>query len=113
MRTPLTLFPEHIIEQYNLRAKTKNGYVYVEIRKAIYGLPQAGMLANKLLKARLAHPGLWKHITRPIALTLVVDDFGVKYAGKQHADHLISALKQDYKISEDWTGSLYCGIKLK
>jgi hypothetical protein len=52
MRIPLTLFHEHIIEQYNLRAKAKNGYIYVEIRKAIYGLPQAGMLANILLKAR-------------------------------------------------------------
>jgi hypothetical protein len=35
MRIPLTLFPEHIIEQYNLHAKAKNGYIYVEIRKAI------------------------------------------------------------------------------
>jgi hypothetical protein len=57
MRIPLTLFPEHIIEQYQLRDKAINGYIYVEIRKAIYGLPQAGILANKLLKARLAPAG--------------------------------------------------------
>ena len=67
-----------------------NGFIYVEIRKAIYSLPQAGILANKLLKKRL-HPegyyevahtsGLWKHVTRPICFTLVVDDFGVKYTG--------------------------------
>jgi hypothetical protein len=73
MRIPLTLFPAHIIEQYQLRDKAKNGHIYVEIRKAIvYGLPQAGILANKLLKVRLAPagycevshtPGLWKHIT--------------------------------------------------
>ena len=59
----------------------------MEIREAIYGLPQAGFLANKLLKKRLAPagyyemphtPGLWKHVYRPIAFTLVVDDFGVK-----------------------------------
>ena len=63
----------------------------MEIRKAIYGLPQAGVLANKLLKKRLASaeyyemphtPGLWKHVSHPIAFTLVVDDFGVKYVGK-------------------------------
>jgi len=41
-----------------------------------------------------------------------VDDFGVKYVGKKHADHLVKALKKNYKISEDWTCSLYCGIIL-
>ena len=94
----------------------------MEIRKAIYGLPQAGALANKLLKKRLAPagyykmphtPGLRKHVSRPIAFTLVVDDFGVKYVGKKNADHLVAALKGTYKISEDWTGSLYCGIDLE
>jgi hypothetical protein len=54
----------------------------MEIRRAMYGLPQAGILANKLLKQRLAKhgyyevthtPGLWKHISRPVQFTLVVD----------------------------------------
>jgi len=102
--------PQHTIDQYDLNNKAKNGHVYVEIRKAIYGLPQAGTLANKLLKERLPPkgyfdvphtPGLRKHISRPIESTLVVDDFGVKYAGMKHADHLINALKRDYNISED------------
>ena len=57
-------------------------------------------------------PGLWKHVSRPISFTLVVDDFGVKYVGKQHAIHLTNALKTTYQISEDLDGSLYCGIKL-
>ena len=122
MRIPLDMSPQHIIDQYDLLPKAKNGFIYVEIRKAIYGLPQAGALANKLLKKRLAPagyyevphtPGLWKHIHRPIAFSLVVDDFGVKYVGKAHADHLIRALKKDYELSEDWGGGLYCGITLK
>ena len=80
----------------------KNGLIYVEIIKAIYGLPQAGVLANKLLKKRLEPsryynmphtPGLWKHVSCPIAFTLVVDEFGVKYVGKKNAEHLITALK--------------------
>jgi len=33
-------------------------------------------------------PGLWKHNTRPMQFTLVVDDFGVKYVGEEHANHL-------------------------
>ena len=103
MKMPLNLLPEHIIQQYNMREHAKNGFVYFEIRKAIYGLPQAGILANKQLRKFLkpagyyevAHtPGLWRHTTRPIQFTLVVDDFGVKYVGKEHADHLIQTLKQ-------------------
>ena len=41
MKMPLALFPDHIIKQYNLGEKAKNGFVYLEMRKAIYGLPQA------------------------------------------------------------------------
>ena len=46
-KMPLSISPEHVIEQYDLRSKAKNGFVYLEIRKAIYGLPQAGALGNK------------------------------------------------------------------
>jgi hypothetical protein len=40
-----------------LNNKVLDGYVYMEIRKGMYGLPQAGVLANKLLKERLARHG--------------------------------------------------------
>ncbi|KAL7479054.1 hypothetical protein ACHAW6_004800 [Cyclotella cf. meneghiniana] len=102
MCMPLKIIPEHIIEQYNLHEKAKNGYVYMEIRRAMYGLPQAGILANRLPKQRLAKhgyfevahtPGLWKHISCPISFTLLVDDFGMKY-GNEHADHLLAALQE-------------------
>ena len=87
MKLHLSVLPEHIKQQYNLEKKAKNGYVYVKIWRSIYGLPQAGKLANTALKEHLtpygyfevAHtPGLWRHITRPITFSLVVDDFGVK-----------------------------------
>ena len=39
-------------------------------------------------------PGLWKHKSRPINFTLLVDDFGVKYLGKEHALHLKSAMQK-------------------
>ena len=123
MRIPITLFPQHIIDQYNLRSKVKNGQVYLEIRKAIYGLPQAGILANKQLREKLesagyyevAHtPGLWRHVTRPVQFSLVVDDFGVKYIGKENAEHLIHAIKAaGYEVAIDWEGELYCGISLR
>ena len=84
MRIPLFMLLEHVIQKYQLRGKEKNGFIYVEIRKALYGLPQ---VTNKHLKKRLVPagyyevlhtPGLWRHISRPIALTLVVDGFSVK-----------------------------------
>ena len=51
---------------------------------------------------------------RPITFTLVVDEFGVKYVGKEHAQHLIVALQSLYpKISVDWSGLLYCGLTLR
>ena len=42
----------------------------------------------------------------------MVDDFGVKYIGKEHADHLTTVLKQDYELDEDWDGTKYYGISL-
>ena len=120
---PLHLFPQHTIDQYKLQENAQNGQVYLEVRKAIYGLPQAGALANKQLKKFLAPygyyevahtPGLWRHATRPIQLSLVVDNFGVKYVGKQHVEHLVHCLKKNYaKVSEDWKGKIYCGITLE
>ena len=47
MRIPLIAFLEHIINQYNLREKAINVYVYVDIRRSIYGMPQAGALAKR------------------------------------------------------------------
>ena len=111
MKIPLALFPPWIVEQYNLLQHAKNGMVHIEMRRAVWGLPQAGILANKKLRRKLAPhgyhehantPGLWYHDTRPISFTLVVDDFGVKYVGKEHADHLITCLQKTYKLSEDW-----------
>jgi hypothetical protein len=94
MKMLLSRFPEEIIQKYNLNALAVDGWVYIEIRKGMYGLKQAGILANQLLQTRLApfgyypachNPGLWLHNTRPISFTLIVDDFAVKYVGKQHA----------------------------
>jgi hypothetical protein len=52
------------------------------------------------------------HTWQPIWFTLVVDDFGIKYVGKEHALHLKSALQSYYPLSTDWTGNHYIGIHL-
>ena len=56
--------------------------------------------------------GLFTHKTCPIWFMLLVDDFGIKYVRKQHADHLLCILKEFYKVEEDWNGELYCGITI-
>jgi hypothetical protein len=43
----------------------------------------------------------------------VVDDFGIKYVGREHLEHLLAALKEYYKVSVDYKVELYCGITLK
>jgi hypothetical protein len=47
-----------------------------------------------------------------ITFSLVVDDFGIKYVGQEHAEHLKASIEKHYQISCDWTGSTYCGLKL-
>jgi hypothetical protein len=110
MRIPIKIIPQEIIDQYNLLPLVSDGHVYIEVQKGIYGLPQAGILTNQLLARRLAiheyhqtklTPGLWRHVTCPIQFTLVVDDFGVQYVGKEHAQHLIDALEKEFTVSKD------------
>jgi hypothetical protein len=121
MKIPLTLFPAWIVEQYDLNKHALHGFVHLEMRRAVWGLPQAGILANERLRRKLAPfgyhesentPGLWYHESCPIMFTLVVDNFGVKYVCKEDVQHLITSIKTDYTITEDWTRNLYCGIQL-
>lgn len=57
-------------------------------------------------------PGLFKHVWRPVWFTLVVDNFGIKYIRKKHAEHLLTVLNKYYDMERDWDGSLYYGISL-
>jgi hypothetical protein len=121
MQMPLNLFPIWIQNQYNLNQYEYKGYAYLEMQRAVWGLPQAGILANKHLRQNLAPfgyfekvntPGLWYHVSRPISFTLVVNDFGIKYVNKADVDHLVASIKSTYTLTKDWTGNLYCSIAL-
>ena len=105
MKIILGLFLPWTRTQYNLDKYSHKGFVYWTICKAIYGLPNTGRLANERLRQKLkpagfyevAHtPGLWKHNRHPIQFSLIVDDFGVKYVGKERIDYLITSLRQFY-----------------
>ena len=108
MRMKLTDLTKHVQQQYNIQAYAKNVYVYLEIRRSIYVLPQEGKLGNEYLRDKLRPhgyyeviqtPRLCKNISRPIYFSLVVYDFGLNYVGEDNARHLINNLKEEFTIS--------------
>jgi len=94
------------MQQYKLEQYVSNGIVYFEINKGMYGLPQAGTIANdQLIKILEPHgyqkcpitPGLWQHDERDITFCLIVDDFGIKYTQKDDLDHSLRVLKNAHR----------------
>ena len=121
LRMHIKLVPEEIIRQYNLLKIVHNDYVYLEVRKGMPGLKQAGKVANDRLKQHLEKfgyypaprtPALWLHKTRKMSFTLCVDDFGIKYIDRADANHLLNCLRQIYAISVGWSGKNYIGLTL-
>ena len=118
----LTDIPEEVIDEYDLREKaTPDRWIYIEVVRGMYGLPQAGSLGHDLLEERLNMegyfqsqivPGFWKHKTRPIQFVLVVDDFGIKYLKLADLDHLISTPEKHYDVTVDLEGKEYVKIEL-
>ncbi len=91
MQLKLSNLPQEFVDLYDLtKIAEDNRYVHIKVQKGMYGLPQAGILAHRLLEQRLNEqgyqqsqitPGLWKHLLRPISFMLCVNNFGVKYVG--------------------------------
>ena len=88
----------------------------------MYGLPHACRTAHGALVKHLdpygyspssQKPRLWKHNSRLMNFTLIVDDFGVRYSGKEHALHLKAAIESKYKVTTEWEGKLYIRIALE
>ena len=121
MRIPIKLIPEEIIVQYDLHAIEHEGYVYMEIRKGMPGLKQAGRIAQDRLIAHLAPygyapvprtPSLWRHKTNSVTFALVVDDFGVKHSNPADFDHLLASINDLYTTTVDRTGSKFLGLTI-
>jgi hypothetical protein len=101
----------------------RDGYVLAEISKGIYGLKQAGILAQqKLVQHLAAHdfppisdetPCIFRHKTKDVMFCLVVDDFGVKYKEKEDASGLLEVLRMEYAVKDDWSGCSYVGFRIK
>jgi hypothetical protein len=111
----LDILPQETINKYNLnKIVDTDGWVYVKICKGVYGLPQAGTLADKQLKKCLTIKGydqclhtpcLWQCMWHDITFFLVMDDFGIKTIGMANMKHLVKSLKEHYSVAVNWTGS--------
>ena len=123
MRINRRHIPPDIFDKYNLASiVSTSGFVYIKIKKGMYGLKQAALLAYQKLVTNLAPHGyspckyslgLWTHATRQTKFCLCVDDFGVKYFSKDDANHLLTSLRSSgFTVSTDWQGQNYCGLKL-
>jgi len=61
VRLKLSDIPDEIIQEYKLHnIATPEGYIYIEVNKGMYGLPQAGILAQELLEKRLNQHGYYQ-----------------------------------------------------
>ena len=80
--------PDSIMEEFDLHRYLDGDRILLEILKGMYGLKQAGRIANDNLVPLLEKsgfmqaplsPGIFRHIDNGVTFALVVDDFGIKY----------------------------------
>jgi len=57
-------------------------------------------------------PSMCHHKTHPLAFTLAVDDFGIKYFHKDDLNHIFLELQDKYSIMIDWSGNYYLGLTI-
>ena len=107
-------FPQDMIGRYKVMEMVDaKGNLNVRVEKVMYELPQAGNIANKLLEEKLKDfgyrqsivtPGYWKYDWQDISFRLIGGNFGVKYVGKKHANHLLEALCKFYVVNKNEEG---------
>ena len=111
MRIPLKIIPQDTIDSYNPTSLVDDqGWIYMHIEKVIYGLKQAGIIANQELVKHMAPfeyhpvqhtPGLWVHGNRHTIFSPVVGDCYVQCSSTEDADHFFNALRAKYLITVD------------
>ena len=87
---------------------TASRHIYIKIKKGMYGLKEAAILAYDNLKNNmkqyryqqvLGTTGMWEHATRRTKFCICVDDFGIKYFSKDDAQHLLDWIEKHYKYT--------------
>jgi hypothetical protein len=114
--------PNEFTNKYKLTGLDRDSWIYFEICQGCYGLPQAGILANNLLRSCLeaegfyevaSTPGLWHHKWRSIQSYLIVDDFGIKYVGLEHFNYLLSILKKFLGVQYNMANDKFAGMDIE
>lgn len=116
------MFSPAVTEEFELSKFIQdNKWIYFAVQRTIYGLPQAGKIAQDKLVTVLQTggytetrtPGLFRHTQRSTTFVLIVDDFGIKYKTQDDLDHLMATLRKAYTISIDATGSQILGYTIQ
>lgn len=119
---PVAEIPAESMTRHKLHDKVRNGRVYFRIDKAMYGLPQAGYIAQRDLGKLLRDngfrecprtPQVFRHESRALTMSIVVDDFGVLYLQERDVLWLLEVLRTKYELKVDWSGEKYIGITLQ
>ena len=80
------------------------------------------LTSQEMLEKQLAEYGynqsktinkFWKHKTRPICFTLIVDNFAVKYVNEEDTEHLINTIKKYYPMTVDRDATKFIGLTIK
>jgi hypothetical protein len=86
MRLPISILPIEIIEKYQLTRLVVDGWIYLEICKGMYGLKQAGILANKLLEKKMKPFGY--HPARHRPMVSHYKTYGIKFDGRRFCSQI-------------------------
>ena len=87
----ISVIPQEFIIAYNIKDKAHNGYIFAQVNKGMYGIPQIWLIIHdaivKYLSLYVYYPSnntsvICTHDSQPINFTLVFNDFGVKYSVK-------------------------------
>ena len=98
-----------------------DGWVSTQVDNGMYGMPQAGWVANDHLIPQLLAAGyketgrtsgLFCHHTNNIIFVLIVDNFLIQFTTEAALTHLINTLQQHYTITIDRTATKSCGMQL-
>lgn len=113
---------DNIIQKYNLQDDFVGDFLMVKIIGGIYGLKNAGILAQKQLVKLLNESGYYAETDTPcifnhkdnkdITFTLTVDDFGIKYTHVTSRQHLLETLQKKYVVTTNYKGDEHIGLKI-
>jgi hypothetical protein len=119
----VTDIPKEFILEYDFaRKEDHNRWIYFEIQRGYYSLPQAGILANDFLCGCLEKegyyeaatvPGLWKHKWWPIQFFLIVNIFGVEYVVIKHFNHLLVVLQGYHQVQINMADNKIVGLNVQ